>query len=780
MESLTANRAEDWVDIIAPLTARRKLTPALQGVLARINPPNKTAVPQASPLNRPHDAAPKEIKIIGEGKAPILQGADKDAETVQDAPRVNVSYYLFGGADEGEVVERVNNLGGTVLKSGRDTTIGVVRASVPASKVERVAELPVIREATLAPRFIKHNDAAEQVLVRTPPPYAPPILGDGEIVGHADSGLDNGRDDSTLHSAFRGRLKKFFALGRQANADWSDRGGHGTHTAGSILGDDNASAPGPRFSGVALKAQLVHQSLDDDAGRLSGIPAPLGNLFQQAYDEGARVHSNSWGVSAIEQLADGSFVNQNGGLYLQGREVDDWSWNSGTPRDMLIVFSAGNDGTWKENDGRKTVSSPGTAKNCLTVGASKNLRPKAGVLGDNQADLAPFSSKGPTDDNRIKPDVVAPGTWISSTKTNGDCTPWSDDLESVSVAANVPAKWQATAGFQSVIDPPGGAFNGKGAWRLFRQKMSTFQDRVETPEMIIPAGHEMSLELWLRGDVSGLQRLELACRSGNQVRRISSIAHRVFKDWTVISAPIPEDLQGTQIKLLLIAQQSDPLPADINLFVDQWRVTTFASWASLSSLELAAPNDRRDRQYTMMGGTSMAAPLVAGCAALVRESLIKTNVAQPTAELVKAILINSADAHSGPRPNFRAGWGLVNLRRAIEGDYSYDSQTTLANGESWQYPFTIEPGTTQLRVTLVWADEPGPSLVSDLDLKVKSPARVEESAADPDGAFPDRTNNVEGVDKKNPAAGEWTITVTAHKVQPDLSQPYSIVMSAVR
>ena len=78
---------------------------------------------------------------------------------------------------------------------------------------------------------------------------------------------------------------------------------------------------------------------------------------------------------------------------------------------MLIVFSAGNDGDFPDAGGRMTVAAPGTAKNSLTVGASEDLRPAAGTDGDNPSDLAFFGSKGPTRENRVKPDVVALGTW---------------------------------------------------------------------------------------------------------------------------------------------------------------------------------------------------------------------------------------------------------------------------------------------------------------------------------------------------------------------------------
>ena len=92
--------------------------------------------------------------------------------------------------------------------------------------------------------------------------------------------------------------------------------------------------------------------------------------------------------------------------------------------DALLVFSAGNKGT---SGVQNTVSSPGTAKNVLTVGASFNdhiewlaYEQTQGVVPDDSRDgiktLAGFSSRGPTNDRRLKPDVVAPGCAVTSPK----------------------------------------------------------------------------------------------------------------------------------------------------------------------------------------------------------------------------------------------------------------------------------------------------------------------------------------------------------------------------
>ncbi len=289
------------------------------------------------------------------------------------------------------------------------------------------------------------------------------IHGEGMIVAEADTGLDTG-DLSTLHEDFgkQGdsnnpmRVIKTYALGRST---WDDPDGHGTHTAGSLCGNGyhsgsdpaNNNFPSTCYAGTAPKAELVFQSVLDSNGGLGGLPSDLHNLFQPPYDDGARVHSNSWGAPVA-------------GQYDQdASDTDDFMWNN---PDMVITFSAGNSGV----DGKKyvydgsnwqcqttgdpidgvidsdSIGSPGTAKNVITVGAAENYRPDAQYeypqntcndptwgwfndcsysvdpiysdhMSDNASGMAAFSSRGPCDDGRIKPDITAPGTFILSTKS---------------------------------------------------------------------------------------------------------------------------------------------------------------------------------------------------------------------------------------------------------------------------------------------------------------------------------------------------------------------------
>jgi subtilisin family serine protease len=271
------------------------------------------------------------------------------------------------------------------------------------------------------------------------------LFGASQIVGIADTGLDTG-NLSNLHPDFldaagNPRLVRAFALGRAATGDWSDPHGHGTHVTGSVLGNGTMSGSDPAarfytgsFAGTAPEARLVFQSIGDASGQLPGIPLELGDLFDQAYGAGARVHTNSWGSTQFF-----------GEYSYQSSMVDDYLWRH---PEMTILFAAGNDGVDRNFDGvidARSITPPATAKNCIAVGATESYRPPnsgwggyanytwgdawpyefpadpiaSDYISDNPRGMAAFSSRGPCVDGRIKPDVAAPGTNIISCWSRG-------------------------------------------------------------------------------------------------------------------------------------------------------------------------------------------------------------------------------------------------------------------------------------------------------------------------------------------------------------------------
>ncbi|HKQ72363.1 MAG TPA: S8 family serine peptidase [Blastocatellia bacterium] len=127
-----------------------------------------------------------------------------------------------------------------------------------------------------------------------------------------------------------------------------------------------------------------------------------------AYGQGARISTNSWNHVGTYRYD------------INAQEYDlivrDAEQSVAGNQQLIVVFSASNDGP-----GANTVTSPGSAKNVITVGASENVRQIGTTLdirADSANDISGFSSRGPVNavggDGRIKPDIVAPGTNIQA------------------------------------------------------------------------------------------------------------------------------------------------------------------------------------------------------------------------------------------------------------------------------------------------------------------------------------------------------------------------------
>lgn len=351
---------------------------------------------------------------------------------------IQITVTTFRPEDVKPVSAELSAMGIEVESRDAGRRWGWLRARVPGDRVKAIASLPRVQwvEERVEAELLNDQAVIGRHLNVTNVWAQYGINGQGEIIGHADTGLDVG-NFAGLHPDFTGRVVAVFARGRPDR--WDDPNGHGTHTAGSILGSGTMSTG--LIRGVAWGAGLVHQSVISSWGGLGGLPSDLNELFLQAYTNGARIHANSWGTSVY-----GSYTTDS-------RQSDEFMWDY---PEMLLVYAAGNDG-WDSGDGvidSYSIGSPASAKNVLAVGASENDRapgsggyssstyggfwpwdfPVAPIRADyisRSADLvhqgmAAFSSRGPTDDGRIKPEVVAPGTDIVSTRSraSGAGTGW--------------------------------------------------------------------------------------------------------------------------------------------------------------------------------------------------------------------------------------------------------------------------------------------------------------------------------------------------------------------
>ena len=365
------------------------------------------------------------------------------------------------------VAEAVERLGGTVTEQGKGARWGTVRAVVPAQALPGLAGMGEVEwiERYVPPVWM--NDVAvdgERMNVRNVWTNHG-LRGTGQIIAVGDSGLDTGNEE-TIHPDFSNRIEAAFGLVTEGN--WSDPMGHGTHVAGSVLGSGAAYGDG-QYAGVAPEARLVMQAIGGP-GTSVIPPSPLNLMFEQAWSNRARIHTDSWGSSV-----DGAYT-------ANARSLDEFMWDFD---DMLVLFSAGNSGrdTSPTNgviDGG-SIGSPRTAKNCLTVGAAESARPSGSggysalpwgigswlpkysadpIRGDListawdgiHPGMAAFTSRGPCDDGRTKPDIVAPGTDIISCRSRvaGASTLWGTGS---GVLGNAASNWYTFSGGTSMSTP---------------------------------------------------------------------------------------------------------------------------------------------------------------------------------------------------------------------------------------------------------------------------------------------------------------------------------------
>lgn len=207
------------------------------------------------------------------------------------------------------------------------------------------------------------------------------------------------------------------AFAHDVTRQGSTQGGHGFLNANIVAGF-NAGTGSPMEDargfhyglGIAPFARVGATAIFGFGG------ASVNQWEDDAYADGARISSNSWGFTGSQARR----YDANSRAYDQ--IVRDAQIGVPGMQQMIVVFAAGNSGP-----GSGTVSSPSTAKNVITVGASENDRPAGadgcgvGEAGANSAnDVIDFSSRGPAgffffgEDGRVKPDLMAPGTHIQA------------------------------------------------------------------------------------------------------------------------------------------------------------------------------------------------------------------------------------------------------------------------------------------------------------------------------------------------------------------------------
>ncbi|MHA1651936.1 MAG: S8 family peptidase [Candidatus Helarchaeota archaeon] len=206
-------------------------------------------------------------------------------------------------------------------------------------------------------------------LIGAPKVWESKAKGEDIIAAVVDTGVD------PEHPDLRGKV---VATEDFTGEGYFDGNGHGTHVAGTIAG--NGTASGAKYVGVAPEAKIIAAKVlaSNGSGTFSGVIAGIEWATKQKphvmnLSLGANVYGSCDGTDPCCQAVDAAMD--------QG---------------IIVCIAAGNAGP-----GSSTVGTPGCAKKVITVGAS-----------DDYDNIAWFSSRGPTKDGRVKPDILLPGVNI--------------------------------------------------------------------------------------------------------------------------------------------------------------------------------------------------------------------------------------------------------------------------------------------------------------------------------------------------------------------------------
>ncbi|MEB3294551.1 MAG: S8 family serine peptidase, partial [Synechococcales bacterium] len=373
-----------------------------------------------------------------------LQTLQIDLSTLEATEEGSLEVLFFDDIELNQGRSQITTTGATITAETGYSFI----LNASASQLAEVLRIPGVRAIEPYSACTIENQkagviiAANQVRdLSSPTNFFINLNGAGEIVSILDSGLDNG-NLATLHPDLRGRVLQLTNLNGAA-VPTGDNAPHGTHVAGSIAG--NGTQSGGQIRGVAPACQIIFHAMRPPVG--NGINASqFLTGFLTSHQLGARVHSNSWGQTA----AASQYSNAVSGI------IDQFVFFH---PDSLVLFAAGNNERDINNNGvldMRRLSNQTVAKNILSIGASENVTrtdgdnrtfrqrrptfynaatfnamadapPIAGdfPISDNANQVAMFSDRGrvvdaalPAARRRIKPDLVAPGTNIISTRPN--------------------------------------------------------------------------------------------------------------------------------------------------------------------------------------------------------------------------------------------------------------------------------------------------------------------------------------------------------------------------
>ena len=408
----------------------------------------------------------KDIRWFGAFQTGYKVSPDLWSSNRQNTPTYQLSIQTFKDVNNFKLTALISKdlKGAHILKTNVPKNFGQYVIEVNATELNQTLNLLAKNEdiqwlALFHPQKFYNNEAVSATQASSIPVTTPifnqGIYGTGQIIGIADSGLDRNEDwfvhlnkgagivtaitdAEAVNPPVMGSLhpnNKVIAYWTMPGAlDYDNSSFHGTHVSGSVAGDRllnigggaGGSVSSPisdgydNDDGMAPNAQILFQDIGAGINPMTGGASLSGigsyPMWKQAFTAGAAIHSNSYGSDQNPGVYDGE--SQRADKTLRDFE------------NMIILFAAGNSGPSAD-----TIGSPATAKNVTTVGYLNH---------GNSTTINTNSSRGPTDDGRLKPDISATGTNIQSASgdtnnTNSVEVPLRKSLSGTSMATPITA-----------------------------------------------------------------------------------------------------------------------------------------------------------------------------------------------------------------------------------------------------------------------------------------------------------------------------------------------------
>ncbi len=313
-------------------------------------------------------------------------GRSERHQRLLDEGKIAVSIVTFGGTALGEAVSGALGVKGVeLIGEARGGDRAYLDLIVPADAVNQLAELGFVEFMEESPEAVLRNEITGPVVQsgasdRTPV-WDAGIHGESQIIGLIDDAprLDHCMfyDTEPVGPTHR----KFVATRPNPLLGY---GWHGTMTAGILAGDNSPYGVHDFRDGVAFAARISYS----DYYAVNSSPSTLIARLTDAYNDGACIHSNSWGDDYTTAYT------------TWCRQIDEFSYEH---EDNLVVFAATN---------TADLRTPENAKDVLAVGASYQY-PNHNVHC--------YGGQGPTQDGRLKPEIYAPGCGVYSAYSATTC-----------------------------------------------------------------------------------------------------------------------------------------------------------------------------------------------------------------------------------------------------------------------------------------------------------------------------------------------------------------------